>query len=195
MMKNIFITILLLLFSCSLQGQNIIEWDGKYQLQLSDFQSPATRIGDGNISLIHSGSSFSFAFHMSNFEFMFAKNFNSKVNNPFNRSAASIVAPDTLTALNLLEFARYTFDLSELYARKFRKRLFEEKKMFSNTDFYLPIFNEVQKEFAERHTLDGKLTELGQNQEKLKELHDEVLREIEMLGDFCRICKPKKQKK
>jgi hypothetical protein len=193
-MKQITI-IFFLLFSFSLHGQNVIEWDGKYRLELNDFQSPTTQIGEGHIIYIHTPSSFGFAFQMNYFEFMFTRNFNSKVNNPFDKDAASIVAPDTSTALNLLEYARYTFDLSELYARKFRKKLFEEKKVFSDVNFYLPIYNEIHRKFTERHALAGKLTELGQNREKLRELHDEVLREIEMLADFCKTCKPKKQNK
>jgi hypothetical protein len=34
----------------------------------------------------------------------------------------SLIAPDTITANKLLQFARYEFDLSELYARKCVKK-------------------------------------------------------------------------
>jgi len=57
---------------------------------------------------------------MSNAEFMFTKNFNSKVNCEFHCNIASLIAPDTARAMNLLLFSRYAFDLAELYARKVR---------------------------------------------------------------------------
>ena len=90
--------------------------------------------------------------------------------------------------------ARYTFDLSELYARKFRKKIFEEKKGFSDVIFFRPIYDEIQKEYTAEHTLAGQITELGKNREKLNELHNKVLKEIQILSDFCKTCKPKKKK-
>lgn len=132
---------------------------------------------------------------MSNAEFMFTKNFNSKVNCSFNRSAAAIVAQDSTTAIDLLHFARYQFDLSELYARKLRKKLFEEKAVLSDVSFFKPIHDEIQNELTERNTVAGKTAELGRNRVELEKLHDEVLREIEQLSDFCKNCKPPKKKK
>ena len=177
------------------KGQNTIEWDGIYQLQLSDFQSPATQIGGVTIYSLHSAASFDFSFSMTSGEFMFTKNFNPKVNCTFRRDAASLVAPDSIFANDLLGFARYEFDLAELYARKFRKRLYEEKDAFSDASFFQPIYDSVQMEFARRHTLAGKMTDVGRNGEKLQELHQEVLNEIQLLPDFCKMCKPSKKKK
>ena len=133
-------------------------------------------------------------FYMTTFEFMATKNFNSKVNCVFKRDAAALVAPDTLIALNLLEFARYEFDLSELYARKFRKQIFEKKKGFSDVNFFKPIFDDLEREYVAKHTTDAQLTDLGRNRDKLDELHNEVLKEIQMLNDFCKTCNPKKKK-
>jgi len=190
-------TILFLLFFVllSTQAQNVIEWDGKYQLQLSDFQSPATQIGQGNIYSLQTVSFFDFSFYMTQFEFMAIKNFNSNVDCSFRRNAAALVAPDTLIALDLLAFARYEFDLSELYARKFRKELFEKKKGFSSANFFRPIYDELSKEFTAKRTLDVQLTDIGRNRGVLSELHDEVLQEIQMLADFCKNCNPKKKKR
>jgi hypothetical protein len=177
------------------KGQNTIEWDGDYQLQLSDFQSTTTQVGQGSFYSLHTASEMGFAFYMSNAEFMFTKNFNSKVNCTFQRDAASLVAPDSLTAMGLVNFARYEFDLSELYARKFRKKLFEEKGAFSNIGFIQPIYDSIQRDLTERHTVAGRICDLGRDKEKLGELHQEVLREIEQLSDFCKTCKPPKKKK
>jgi hypothetical protein len=48
----------------------------------------------------------------------------------FQRDAGSLIAPDTITANKLLDFASYEFDLSELYARKLRKEIYEQKGTF-----------------------------------------------------------------
>jgi hypothetical protein len=189
------LTIVFLIFVCIAKGQNLIDWDGNYQLKLSDFQSPTTQIGDVTMYSLHSSTSFDFSFYMTNGEFMFTKNFNSKVNCTFKRDLASLVAPDSTQANALVDFARYEFDLSELYARKFRKRLYEEKGAFSDVNFFRPIYDSVQKEFTERHTLAGRLTDIGRNREKLETLHYEVLMEIRQLADFCKTCKPPKRKK
>jgi len=193
-MRQIFLLIFLILTGV-VKGQNTIEWDSRYQLQLSDFQSIATQIGQSNNYSIHSGANIGFSFYMTNAEFMFTKNFNSKVNCSFNRNSATLVAPDSVYAADMLNFARYGFDLSELYARKFRKKLFEEKAAFSDASFFRPLFDEIQREFAEEHTIAGTITDLGRNREKLSELHQKVLEEIDQLSDFCKLCKPPKKKR
>jgi hypothetical protein len=105
------------------------------------------------------------------------------------------VAPDTLTAYSLLKFARYDFDLSELYARKLRKKLFEEKGAFSDASFFKPIFDQIQNEYSERRTQAVKDTELGIEAEQLARLHADVLKEIAEYPDYCKTCKPLKKKK
>lgn len=193
-MRSIFFT-LFLIASVLGNAQNLINWDGAYQLQLSDFQSPATRIGQGNIYSLQTASSIDFAYSMSNAEFMFTKNFNTKVNCSFKRNAAVLVAPDSTIASDLLDFARFEFDLSELYARKFRKRLNEEKELFSDPGYFMPIYNEIQKEYTERHTQAASLTDMGRNKAQLTKLHNEVKAEIQQLSDYCKLCKPPKKNK
>jgi len=74
-----------------------------YKLQLSDFQSPATQIDHVDIYSINSNCGFTFAFQMSNAEFMFNMNFNSKVKCSFNKDASALVAPDSSTAKSVFE--------------------------------------------------------------------------------------------
>jgi len=190
-----FIIIWFLFFTTTGFSQNIIEWDGIYKLKLSDFQSPATQIGDVSMYSLHSASTIDFAFHMTNAEFMFTKNFNSKVNCSFRRDAAVIVATDSIMALQLLDFARYEFDLSEVNARKFRQQLYEKKGAFSDANFFRPVFDKIQKEYIERHAIAAKETDIGRNSEKLSVLQSMVLVELEQLADFCKTCKPIKKKK
>ncbi len=175
--------------------QHVLDWDGKYQLQLSDFMSPATEIGPDVISL-QTGASIDFAYHnMTQGEFTLARNFNSRVNCRMSKDAASIVAPDSATALNLVKFARFEFDLSELYARKFRQRVFNEKDNAIDAAVFQPIYNDIQREFNIRQTNASKETQLGQNQAALAQLHADVLTEINQLSEFCKECKPKHRKR
>lgn len=183
-----------LFITASVFAQNDLNWSSDYELKVSDFQSTTTQIGGTSSYSLHMPSGIDFAFSMSNLEFSFTKNFNAKVNTVFKRSASAIVALDSQHAENILKFANYQFDLSELYARKFRKRIFEEKSTFSGVQFFRPIYDEIQKEFSERLTNASKETDLGRNSEKLNVLHQEVNNEIEALSDFCKECKPKRKK-
>jgi hypothetical protein len=192
---RVLLTVVLVTISFLLPAQNIIDWDGVYELQISDFQSQVSQIGDGNSYSFLAATSFDFAFHMTNGEFMFTKNFNSKVDCSFKRDLSVLVAPDSAKAKDIVAFARYEFDLSELYARKFRKSLYEEKGAFSDASFFMPIFDAKQKEYAERRTIAARQTDAGTNREKLAELRQQVKTEIEALGDFCKACKPAKKKK
>jgi hypothetical protein len=192
-MKKI-ITILFLLVAVQINAQNTIEWDGIYQLQLSDFQSAATQIGNVKINSIHTASSLDFAFQMSNVEFMFTKNFNSKVSCIFKRDAASIIATDSSTANYLVNFAQYEFDLSELYARKLRKEIYSQKSTFSDVSFLQVIYNTIEKQYTDEHATASKITDLGQNEKKLLEIRADILKRIQEYPDFCKSCKPPKKK-
>lgn len=132
---------------------------------------------------------------MSNAEFMFTKNFNAKVDCSFMPSTASIVAPDSAIAQMLLNFARYEFDLTELYARKFRKRIFEEKGAFADPSIFHSLYDEVHQAYSERRTMAAKHANMGINKEVLKKLHQEAAIEINQLEDFCKSCKPPKKAK
>lgn len=175
-------------------AQSNIEWSPDYELQFSDFKSSATEIGGNNLS-IYPATKFDFSFQMSQYEFMFTKNFNSKVVTNFFSQSAYYNAPDSLTARSLLKYARLTFDLTELYARKFRQQLYLQKGGFSNASFFQPIYNEIEKEFSVRISELSKVTDLGRNQEQTKLARQQILAELLELGDFCKTCKPKKKKK
>jgi len=193
-MKKTFL-IICILFIANSYSQNEINWDGKYKLQLSDFQSSSTKIGNTNVNnfMMFIGVEFNFA--MSNVEFMFTKNFNSKINNVFKRESSSIIAIDVESANSMVNLAQYGFDLSELYARKLRKKIFEGKRTFSDVTFLKPLYDENQKQLNELIANASNETNFGSKKDKLKALHEQVLKEIEELSDFCKECKtPKKTK-
>ena len=192
-MKKIII-IAFLLIAVQINAQNAIEWDGKYQIQLSDFKSKATQIGNVSSNSIQTASGLNFSIQMTNVEFMFTKNFNSKVSSTFKRESASIIATDTITAERMVKFAQYEFDLSELYARKLRKDLYVNKGTFSDISFLQPLYDAIQKDYVEEHGEASKKTNLGQKRDILIKLNDAVLIRIQELSDFCKTCKPPKKK-
>ena len=193
-MNKIFLT-LALLISVLGTAQNKIDWDGTYQLQLSDFQSNETQVGGTTITSMQTASNLEFGFQMSNVEFMFTKNFNSKVSCAFQKDAAMIVAPDAATANKLVQFAQYQFNLSELYARKLRQKIYENKGTFSDITFLKPLYEQIEKELIEQNGIASKATNLGQDEGKLTVLNAKVLSQIDALADFCKACKPPKKKK
>ena len=177
-------------------GQTIVEWNPKYELSLLDFVSKETEINSDLKSYsIASSANMEFGFQMSNYEFMFTKNFNSKVSVNFYQDASVIVAPDSSTALKMVHYGQYHFDLTELYARKFRKELYEQKGAFSSASFFQPIFNKLQQELQAENARVSKLTNVGLERELLAQERQKVLEEIDLLEDYCKSCKPPKRKK
>lgn len=193
--RNLLPAAVMLLSVMGANAQEPIVWDGIRQLELSDFKSPATHIGSGNIYSLQGGAAFDFLFNMSRGEFMFAKNFNDKVTCSFKPAASAMMAPDSNTARQLLAFARFEFDLNELYARKFRKRIFEEKGAFSEVSFFRPAFDELQQELAARRTQAARDTDIGRDEASMQQRHIAVLSEIDGLKDFCRTCKPPRKRR
>ncbi len=184
----------LLVATFAAYAQESIEWSPGAHLEYADFQSPATDFNSSMLS-IHPGCRIDFSYQMSNYEFMFRKNFNDLVVCRFVKMTAAIVAPDTATADNLLRLAQYDFDLGELYARRLRKRIFEEKGAFSSADFFQPIVSEIDQQRNMEFNKAAKESKFGADTEKLAELHAAVKQEIELLADFCKKCKPKKVRK
>lgn len=192
-MKNILLFLFFLFNVPTAFGQSIIEWNKDYTLQKSDFL--ATNQVGGEIFVVYPACAINFSYQMSTYEFMLTKNFNSKVSTTFNRPASYIVAPDSLTANRLLKFAQAEFDLTELYARKFRKSMFENKKAFSDPGFYQRLYDSIQNEHSVHISQLSQNTNVGMAEERLREQHLQILSGIEELSDYCKDCKPKKKKK
>jgi len=192
-MKVVFTVVICLISFSGVLSQSVLDWRHDYKLQKSDFQVSGNGFR-GDVYTVYAAVSIGFGVQMSNYEFMFSKNFNSKVSTTINRSASYIMASDSLTENKLLKFAQVEFDLAELYSRKFRKMMFENKKAFSETDFYQKLYEKVQAEYAVRNSQLAQDTNMGMAELRLQESHDQILLEINELADFCKTYKPKKRK-
>lgn len=176
--------------------ENKIDWAPYHQFEIEDFKGSKTNIAaEIDDVYVQSGVVLDFAFQMSNVEFMFTKNFNSKVGCTFQRDAAVLVAPDSLAAKRLIALVQFDFDLTELYARKIRKELFLNKKTFSDATFFQPYFDKM---IAERNKISSRVyseTDFGKKAEILAKEHAAVKKEIVLLSDFCKECRPPKNRK
>lgn len=195
MMKNTFV-VGLLLFSFRAFSQTVIEWSPEVELSIENFKSAQTEINNKlESNFVQTGAYMNFNYQMSSYEFMFTKNFNSKVSTDFNEYAAVISAMDSATAKYMINYVQYNFDLTELYARKFRKEIYESKGTFSNADFFRPIFEKYQEKLVAENARVSKLTDLGRKEELLEQERQLVISEIEKLSNFCKSCNPPKLRK
>ena len=183
------------LSNCLFSQESRVEWAPDHTFKIEDFQGSKTIIGDDNDKVfVQSGVMLDFAFQMSNIEFMFTKNFNSKVSCTFLKDTAVIMAPDSLEAKKLIALVEFDFDLSELYARKIRKELYENKKTFSDATFFQPYFDKM---IAERNKMSSRVyleSDFGNKDVVLKKEHEAVKGELVSLSDFCKECKPPKNR-
>jgi len=194
MVRFFFLSSIIFSFVLVSFGQQRIQWSNDYQLSINDFASPKTKVGAQN-NYINSSAQMDFSFQMSNAEFMLTKNFNTKVSTIFVPEAAVILADSESSMEKLLNFARYEFDLIELYSRKFRKSMYDNKGAFSSISFFESLYHELQIELTGRHSDAAEETNLGFVEDRLALLHTEVKSELEEFADFCKDCKPPKKKK
>jgi hypothetical protein len=190
MLRNL-LTLLLLISAFTALGQAKTEWKEGYKLSVLDFQaeSPKSREGQGQTYYLAANLDFSYA--MSNYEFMLTKNFNKFVTAYF-IPANSWLQQGEGTEI-LLKFAQMDFDLLELYARKYRQRLYGEKNAFSKPNFFQQAHEEVNAAMAKRSV--EMQNAVSESDGKGEEFHGQILKEISELAEFCKECKPVKKKK
>lgn len=189
MLKNLF-TLILLLSAFHTFSQEKTEWREDYKISLADFQAQPPKSRDMAQSYFLGGN-LGFGYAMSNYEFMFTKNFNKHVSAYFTPSNSWLQEGEGTEVL--LQYAQMEFDLLELYARKCRNRLYESKSALSNHDFFQQAYDEVTAEMVKRQVemQDAVL----ESESKMVAYHQQIRKEISELADFCKECKPTKPKR
>ena len=185
------VIVFVIVFSHSSYSQQNKEWEEGFKIGLNDFQSSVTKIDKqlNNYTCL-AALEIEFYFEMNGIQFMFTKHFNSKVTATFQKDASYIQAPDSAVARYLLEYSNFAFDLTELYARRLRKELFEEKKFFSRTDYYRSIYKRHIAELNEKMAEVSAKSELGKIKSTLTIEHQKVQQELQLLKSFCKGCIP-----
>ncbi len=180
--KTIPLAIGLLLFSICLFGQNqddnLLRWDANRKLTVNDF---LIKEGSGNVLCF---AQFSMDYQVSGFDFM-TKNFNKKVQNYMIKSASWI--DTTQNVAQSLRFQQALFDIAEIYTRRFRKALKENrKKIAGGTGFVEELNSKIMTEISTRRMLYMEETLSGHDEEKQIEWESVIKSELLELKDFER---------
>ncbi|MEN7547698.1 hypothetical protein AAG747_07255 [Rapidithrix thailandica] len=192
-MNKILLTFPLLIFSLNMYAQEKITWQEDYQIQPAYFQAitPKKRIEGSQRFYMASIVDFNYA--MNAYQFAFKKNFNSYVTALF--YPASSWLEEGEHTQELMQLAQVFFDVTELHARRFRKRLYEAKNLGSGSNFYKEAYDEMMKEYTkDQATLNAELT-MDNIAEVCAKWQEKVRAELDVLSEYCKECKPKKRKK
>ncbi|MBC3539253.1 hypothetical protein ACFSC6_07840 [Rufibacter sediminis] len=190
MLRNLF-TLILSLIALNTFSQGRTEWKENYTLTLNDFQAQAPKSQQNGSNSFSLAASLDFGYAMSNYEFMLTKNFNNRVTAYFVPASSWLQQGESNE--RLLQYAQMQFDLLELHARKYRKRLYESKNALSNYDFYQKANDAISTEYmnAGVEMQDAVL----ESNAKALEYHQKIKKEIAEMAEFCKECKPVKAKK
>lgn len=174
---------LLFLFVCtqslcqSGSDTNYLCWSSSRRLTVNDFV-----IKTGNMQTTPCFGQFYIDYQVAGFDFM-TKNFNKKVHNYFIRSASWI---DTTYDINVsIRYQQTLFDLAEVYARRFRKDLKDNrKKILTGTDFTRELNTKAMTEFAKRRVEYDADTKFGTNTIAQQNWEAQIQSELLQLKDF-----------
>lgn len=190
----LFTCILILLVTGFNLAQDRVPWADDVEITLESFQAPIPALEEDHIQQYTFSSTYEFAYQMLNMQFAFTKNFNSYVETYYSPKLSWMEHGEFTSQLLLM--ANLDFDLIELYVRKFRKRMYEQKKVGSSPNFFAAIHDEIALALNnERLVIHNKVSRLEDPIEYLQAKMNEVNLGINELHEFCKTCKPSKKKK
>jgi hypothetical protein len=179
-MKKLFIftlTIGLFLKGYSQDNPDFLLWSSTHKLTIDDFG-----IKKDNSSSGLSFAQFSMDYSVNGFDFL-TRNFNKKVKNNMLKSASWI---DTTQNVELsLRYQQTLFDLLEIYTRKFRKELRDNRRQIAKgLSIVQEINSKVSSDFAKRRLEYDKETNSGTNTEKQLIWEQQIRQELLELSDY-----------
>ena len=193
-MKKLKTLLLCTIFLTSLNGQEKILWTNDIVISEDAFKDTPPNLQADDLQEFKFHTAFDFAYQMTTAQFAFTKNFNRYVE-AFYIPQYSWMESGELTE-DIILYSNLLFDISELYARKFRKSLYEAKKFGSSPDFFLKCYDEVQNDYVKYTSeIASKLRTSREWAEIINEYSLEVQKEIDALFEYCYSCKPQKKKK
>ena len=164
-------------------GQNLQEgkkrWSAEERLTVDDYK---IKNSDINNEAVYSRFMISHA--VSGFDFM-KRNLNQRIVNLFLGNASWIDTTKVASLEKHLDFQQLQFDLAEVYARKFRKRLWESKgKITTGFDIVNKIENEIMSGLSEARVQMVKETKGGNDEKKVGEWKAKIESELIELEEF-----------
>ncbi len=176
-----FLTIILALgmtlISVAQENPDYLLWNSNHKLTIDDFGIKKSNSGSGL-----SFAQFTMEHNISGLDFM-TKKFNKKVKNSIIKSASWI---DTTQNVEIsLKYQQTLFDIAEIYARKFRKELQENRKQIAKG---ISIVNEISarisSEFARRRLQYDSETESGFDTQKQLIWDQQINQELQELAGY-----------
>lgn len=179
-LKKVLLIIALLLTSTTgftQEQPDYLPWSATRKLSVDDFK--IKHIQGKSTSF----AQFSFDFQMKGFD-IFSKNLNKNVRNYFLPTASWI---DTSANVSKsLTYQQTLFDISEIYARQFRKALKENRKQLVKGAKYVDGLNEHYiSEFLKRRVAYDSATDYSANKEKQQEWEFQIQKELPELADYA----------
>lgn len=193
--KILLIFIALNLFAnLSCFGQDSVEWSEDLELTIENFKGEVPEMVEDNVENYFFAGGMAMNYQMTNLEFMLTKNFNRYVTASY-MPQSSWIEQGEMTE-TLLAMVNLDFDLMELFARKFRKRLWDKKNMASNANFFSDEFNSIQNEYIVFSSKVNSEIQVAEDRiTVIQKYSEEVNAEIASLVEYCKLCQPIKKKK
>ena len=172
---------ILLFLSCFCQkskDDNYIPWSATRKLTVKDF---VIKTKDYQTAIV--GVQVLVDYQFNGFDFM-TRDFNKKITNYFMKSASWI---DTTYDLTIsLRYAQMLFDMNEIYTRRFRKEIRENRKKFlKGTEFVREIETRLTTEFAHRRIDYDTETKFGTDLLKQLQWEAQIRMELNDLKEFA----------
>ena len=173
-----------LAFSLSLSAQkesdmDKLYWSAKERITVGDF-GIQTRDGSSGLS----SAAFSLEYNVHGLNFM-TKNFNKRVWHYMVRSASQIKLDDHVD--RYIRYQQTLFDIQEIYVRKFRKALSENRKKFLLRNAFADELKDriIGIDLPKHQAEYNNDTNLGKDPLKQQEWEAQILKELDELKDYA----------
>ena len=159
-------------------GKNLRLWSATNRLTTDDFE-----IKTAKQEALSSFAQFSLDYEVRGIN-LFTRNFNKKVRNYLITSASWI--DTTANVAHALRYQQTLFDISEIYVRKMRKALKENKTRITKaTTLAKELNTQYSAEFSKRRLAYDSEISYGSNEAKQNEWEAQIQKELEELKDFA----------
>jgi hypothetical protein len=179
MKKLILILIIICFFitGSTQENSDYLLWNSKNKLTINDFG-----IKKSDSYSESSFAQFTMEYEVKGLNFL-TKNFNKKVKTLFIKSASWI---NPLQDVELsLRYQQTLFDLYEIYTRRFRKELSDNRKQFiKGLSFVKEIDSKIMADLSKRRLQYDSETKNGKDNEKQAVWEQQIKQELDELSDF-----------
>jgi hypothetical protein len=174
---RITVGILIFLFSCSFSGKqlkkskDIIYWSKDVKLTWNDFKGNVKNLPSNIVAI-------------SNIKIGYAPIFKGPLDVRVSFNKSKSIKNKRLIDDALLKHEQYHFNIAELFARRFRKRLKKEGTGIKE-DLSSELFSQMQIEYKVFQELYDKETELSTNVSQQEEWEEKIDKELADLEEFA----------